>query len=89
MKISTIKEDDVKFVAMVIGYKVYQSNRFSYVFVTTIHVAYQMVKEDAHYDLCSVFLEELLINLKKIKQDKKHVFKFGSLVICLALYFMN
>lgn len=34
-----------------------------------------MVKEDGHYDLCSVFLEELLINLKKIKQDKKHVLR--------------
>lgn len=56
---------------------------------TTIHIAYQMVKEDAHYDLCSVLLEELMINLKKIKQDKNNVFKYGSLVICLALYFLN
>lgn len=48
-----------------------------------------MVKEDTHYDLCSVLLEELMINLKKIKQDKKHVFKFGSLVIYLELYFLN
>lgn len=30
-----------------------------------------------------------MINLKKIKQDKKHVFKFGSLIIYLELYFMN
>lgn len=61
MKISTIKEDDVKFSPMVIGYKVYQSNRLNSVPRTAIHVAYQMVKEDAHYDLCSVLLEELMI----------------------------
>lgn len=89
MKINTIKEDDVKFVAMVIGYKVYQSNRPNSICGTAIHSTYKMVKEDGHYELCSVLLEELMINLKKIKQDKKHVFKFGSLVICLVLYFMN
>lgn len=53
--------------------------------VTTILATYEMVNEDAHYDLCSVLLGELTINLKKIKKDKKHVFKYGSLVICLAL----
>lgn len=71
MKISTIREDDVRFSTMVIGNNVYQSNRLNSIFGTTIHVAYKMVKEDSHYDLCSVLLEELLNNLKKIKQDKK------------------
>lgn len=89
MKISTIKEVDVKFVAMVIGYKLYQSNRLNSVSNTTIHASYKMVKEDGHYDLCSVLLGELLINSKKIKQDKKHVLKFGSLIIYLVHYFMN
>lgn len=48
-----------------------------------------MVKEDTQYDICLVFLEELLSNLKKIKSHKKNVFKFNSLIVCLALYFMN
>lgn len=47
-----------------------------------------MVKEDIQYDLCTVLLKELPRNLKKIKIDKKNIFKFGSLIICLALYFM-
>lgn len=89
MKINIIKEDDVKFASMVIGYKVYQSNRLNLVSSTAIHVSYKMVKEDWYYDLCNVLLEELLIIFKKIKQDKKHVFKFGYLIIYLALYFMN
>lgn len=66
IKISTRKEDDVNFVAILIGYKVYQSNRLNSVSSTSIHVAYWMVKEYAHYDPCSVLLEEL-IKIKKIK----------------------
>lgn len=73
MRINTIKDDDVKFVAMVIGYKVYRSNQLNSVSDTAIHAAYKMVKEDAHYDLYSVMLEELMINLKKIKLDKNYV----------------
>lgn len=30
-----------------------------------------------------------MINLNKIKQDKNNIFKYGSLVICLAFYFLN
>lgn len=89
MKIDTIRDDDVKFATMFIGYKVYQSNQFNSISSITIHATCQMVKEDVHYNLCSVLLEELLINLKKIKQDKNHVFKYGSFVIQLALHFMN
>lgn len=48
-----------------------------------------MLKDDKRYDLCGVLLSEIMSNLKKIKEDKKHVFKFGSLIVCLALYFLN
>lgn len=48
-----------------------------------------MFKKDKRYDLYGVLLSELLSNLKKIKQDKKHVFKFSSLIVCIALYFLN
>lgn len=40
MKINTIKDDDAKFVVMVISYKVYQSNRLNSVFDTAIHATY-------------------------------------------------
>lgn len=89
MKIDTIRDGDVKFATMVVGYKVYQSNCLNSMSSTTIHATYQMVKKDAYYDLCSVHLEKILINLKNIKQDKKNVNKYGCLVICLTLYFMN
>lgn len=48
-----------------------------------------MLKEDKRYDLCGVLLREIMSNLKKIKQDKKHFFKFGSLIVCLVLYLLN
>lgn len=48
-----------------------------------------MLKEDKRYDICGVLRSELMRNLKKIKQDKIHVFKFGSLIVYLALYFLN
>lgn len=48
-----------------------------------------MLKEDKRYDLCTTLLNELLSNLKKIKQDKKNTFKYGKLFIFLALYFLN
>lgn len=89
MTIDDILENEVKFSSMIIGYKVYQSSRLNSVSGTAIYASYQMVKEDMQYDLCIVLLEELLRNLKKIKLDKNNVFKFGSLIVYLALYFMD
>lgn len=45
-----------------------------------------MVKEDVHYDLCSVMLKELMTYLQKIKQDKHNTFWYGSSIICLVFY---
>lgn len=39
--------------------------------------------------MCTFLLNELMSNTKKIKHEKKHVFKYGSFIICLALYFLN
>lgn len=89
MTISDIIEHDVIFASMVTGYKVYQSSPNNSVSGTTIYVAYQILKEDKLYDPCEVLQSEILRNIKKIKQDKKHVFKFDTLIICLYFYSMN
>lgn len=89
MRISDIIEYEVRFASMVTEYKVYQSNMKNSVYGIAIFATYQMLKEDKKYDLCGVLLSELSRNLKKIKQDKKHAFKFGSLIVCSALYFLN
>lgn len=85
MTINDILKHDVRFASMVVVYKVYQSSRENSVSGTTIYTTYQMLKDDMRYDLCTVVLNELMINLNKIKQDKKNTFKYGSLLICLAL----
>lgn len=89
MRVDDIRDIDVKFATMVIGYKVYQSNQLNSVSGTNILIAHHMVKEDTHHDLCSVMLKELMTNLHKIKKDKKNTFRYGYFVICLAFYFLN
>lgn len=79
MRVDDIRDIDMKFAGMVIGYKVYQSNQLNYVFSNNILIAHQMVKEDTHYDLCSVMMKELMTNLHKIKQDKKNTFWYDLL----------
>ncbi|XP_059073199.1 pentatricopeptide repeat-containing protein At1g08070, chloroplastic-like [Cryptomeria japonica] len=66
-----ILERDIRFVSMIIGYKVYQCSKLNSVSGIAIYAVYQMVKEDMQYDLCSFLLEDLLRNLKKIKSNKK------------------
>lgn len=48
-----------------------------------------MVKENDRYDICQWMCEELISNLGKIKGKKKSVFRYGNLVVCLMLFFLN
>lgn len=40
-------------------------------------------------DLCGWMVDELLINLGKIKGEKKGTFQYGNLIVFLMLVFMN
>ncbi|XP_059067907.1 uncharacterized protein LOC131858628 [Cryptomeria japonica] len=46
MTVNDIVENDVRFASMLVGYKVYQSNKKNLVFGTAIFTAYQMLKEN-------------------------------------------
>lgn len=83
MIIKDIAKMDVKFSSMVIGYKLYHSNRDNSVFGTTIYAAYQMVKENENYELCELLRSQQMENLGKIKKDKKKSFIYGNLLLCL------
>lgn len=89
MRVNTIKDTDVKFSSMIIGYKVTQSSRLNSITSSYIHVAYQMINNDGKYDLCEWLRSKLMINLGKIKGVKKGTFRFGNLNVYLMLYFMN
>lgn len=89
MRISTIRDKDVQFASMVIGYKVNQSNRLNYVSSSYIYCVHKMIKENENYDLFQWMCDELILNLGKIKGEKKGVFRYGNLVVCLMLFFLN
>jgi len=88
MTVEDITEPDVKFASMIIGYKIYHSSRENSVPGTAIYTAYQMLKENADYDLCELLVNQLFENLQ-IKKDKKNSFKYGNLILCLFFYYMN
>lgn len=48
-----------------------------------------MMRENIKLYLCDWRLEELLINLGKIKGEKKGIFWYGNLLVFLMLYFLN
>lgn len=89
MKISDIIEYDVRIASMVMEYKVYESSRANIVSNLAIYASYRILKENKLYDLYGVLLSELMRNLNKIKNCKKYIFNFGTLIICLAFYLMK
>lgn len=53
MTSNTIEDDLVKYACMVIGYRVFYASRMYFVPRAAVHAAYQMIKDDAEYDLCT------------------------------------
>lgn len=89
MTINNTLEHDIRFASMVIGYKIYFSSKENYVFCTIIYTAYELMRETKKYDLCEFLRSELTKNIKKIKENKKNPFKFGTVLLCLFFYFMK
>lgn len=56
---------------------------------TTNAKTYKMMRENEKLDLYGWMLDELLINLGKIKGEKKGTFRYGNLIVHLILFFMN
>lgn len=63
LKIDTIRDVDIRFVTMGISYKIYYRNREGSCASTSAYEAYQMVKENAEYDLCEILQRWLLDNV--------------------------
>lgn len=89
MMVNDIKDLEVKFASMVIGYRVYHLSQINNILGGTIHIAYWMLKENVDYDLAEALREQLILNLELIKKDKRQKFKFGQLIIGLFFYFQN
>lgn len=87
LRVNDVRDINVKYVSMVLGYKATHANRLNYVSSLCIHRAYEMVNNNAKIDVCEWLKDELIDNPKKIKGDKKGTFCFGNLLVCLMLYF--
>lgn len=85
LRVNDIKDKNVKFASMVIGYKFGHTNRLNFVSSSCIHSAHEIILNNAKIDICEWLKNELLEKLHKIKGDKKGTFKFGSLIVCLML----
>lgn len=48
-----------------------------------------MLRNNVKYDLCEWMRSELMLNLGKIKGIKKGTFRYGNLIVCSMLYFLN
>lgn len=86
MAITHIKDGEVIFASAVLGYRVYQSSQMNSVSRGVMHVGYQIIKEDATYDICEMIQSQFMVNIERIKKDKKQSFKYGSLMVCIFFY---
>lgn len=86
MTIAHIEDTEVRFASAVLGYRVYQSSRMNSVLSSAIHVAYQIIKEDTTCDVCEMIISQFLVNMERIKKDKKKSFKYGSLLVYIFFY---
>lgn len=79
----TVKEFEnptMKFISMMIGYKIFFTHRENYIFVIAISTANEMVKKKVDYDLCELLRLQLLENLQKTK-DSWYPIKYGTLIM--------
>lgn len=86
LRVNDVKDINVRFVSMILGYKATHANRLNSVSSLCIKSAYDMVNDNARIDVCEWLKDELIDNLKKIKGDKNGTFRFGSFLVCLMLY---
>lgn len=88
LRIDTIRDVDVRYAKMQISYKIYYKNKEGSCVSNEMHVDYRMVKKNAEYDMCEILWWRLLDNIKMRKSDM-YPFQYGSLIVCLVLYFVN
>lgn len=86
LRLNDVKDINVRFISMILGYKATHANRLNSVSSLCIKSAYDMVNDNARIDVCEWLKDELIDNLKKIKGDKKGTFRFGNLLVCLMMY---
>ena len=80
MVISTIKQDDVRFLSRIIAYSICASSKIDELLTKFIYTTYKICVEKEQVNLSEIIRMQLLENLEKIKRTKNGVFRFQSLI---------
>lgn len=78
----------VRYIAYEMSYKIYFKNREGSTSAIDVFVAHKLVMEDADYNLCELLRSHLLENIN-MKKNEGYPFQFGSLLVCLTIYFLR
>ena len=76
MVISSIKQDDVRFLSRIIAYSVCASSKIDELSARFMYAAYKICVEKEQVNLNEILRMQLLENLEKIKRTKNGVFRF-------------
>ena len=89
MVISTIKQDDMRFLSRIIAYLVCASSKIDEILVGLIYAAYKICVEKEEVNLSEILRMQLLENLENIKRTKYGVFRFQSLINHILFHVLN
>lgn len=79
---------ELRFMTMVIGYKMYYSSRDNNIPIGASYGAYQIIHNRTRFDLSGWLHRQIMENLSKIKKDYNyHVLKFSAILVCIFFYF--
>lgn len=70
----------MKYATLLIGNKIYFTNKENFVSATINNVAYEKLTKNADYELCELSRQNVLENLKQ-SNEKKHDFWYGTLAL--------
>lgn len=76
MVISSIKQDDMRFIRIKIACLVFAGSKIDEISIGFIYVAYKICVEKEQVNLSGILRMQLLENLEKIKRTKSGVFRF-------------
>lgn len=85
--IESIEDPLTRYVAHGISYKIFFRNQGSTSTGAT-YIAHKMIIENEDFDLCNLVKDQLMENVQLTK-DIDYPFRFGTLVICIMMYFLN
>lgn len=86
--ISMIKDPLTRCIAYGISYRFFFKNKKGSTSTGAVYISHKMIMEDQDFDLYSLLKDQLMENVQ-LTMDIDYPFKFGTLIICITMYFLN